>query len=57
MTNTFSWMRSSKHARYVRLYGGCDNQGFDNDVIEAAAQSGVGIYALIWFGFDSECDF
>ncbi|KNE97642.1 hypothetical protein PSTG_09048 [Puccinia striiformis f. sp. tritici PST-78] len=55
MTSTFGWMRRAKRARYVRLYGGCDNANFDNDVIEAAAQSaGVGIYALIWFGFDND---
>ncbi|OAV92397.1 hypothetical protein PTTG_08963 [Puccinia triticina 1-1 BBBD Race 1] len=54
MTNAFGWMRRAKKARYVRIYGGCDSQGFDNDVIEAAAQAGVGIYALIWFGFDND---
>ncbi|KAI9603200.1 hypothetical protein H4Q26_002517 [Puccinia striiformis f. sp. tritici PST-130] len=54
MTSTFGWMRRAKRARYVRLYGGCDNANFDNDVIEAAAQPGVGIYALIWFGFDND---
>ncbi|PLW37590.1 hypothetical protein PCASD_09031 [Puccinia coronata f. sp. avenae] len=54
MIDTFTWMRHSKKARYVRIYSNCDNQGFDNDVIEAAAQVGVGIYALIWFGFDGD---
>ncbi|KAA1114415.1 hypothetical protein PGT21_008056 [Puccinia graminis f. sp. tritici] len=54
MANTFGWMRLSKKARYVRLYGGCDHDGFDDDVIEAAAEAGVGIYALIWFGFDND---
>lgn len=54
MTSTFGWMRRTKRARYVRLYGGCDAEDFDDDVIEAAADSGVGIYALIWFGFDGD---
>ncbi|KAH9466318.1 hypothetical protein Pst134EB_001374 [Puccinia striiformis f. sp. tritici] len=54
MTKTFAWMRGEKKARYVRLYGGCDAIGFDDDVIEAAVKSGVGIYALIWFGFDND---
>ncbi|KNZ45446.1 uncharacterized protein VP01_80g3 [Puccinia sorghi] len=54
MTDTFISMRRSKKARYVRLYSTCDKQGFDNDVIEAAAAAGVGIYALIWFGFDND---
>lgn len=51
MIKSFKWMKNKK-ARYVRLYAGCDKPGFNNDVIEAAAQTGVGIYALIWFGFD-----
>lgn len=54
MTNTFISMRRSKKARYVRLYSNCDKEGFNNDVIEAAAAAGVGIYALIWFGFDND---
>lgn len=54
MIYTFKWMRASKKARYVRLYSGCDADMFDNDVIEAAASAGVGVYALIWFGFDND---
>ncbi|KAN0090829.1 glycoside hydrolase family 17 protein [Tylopilus felleus] len=37
--------------RYVRLYGFCDNKGYYDDVVEAAWKNGLGVHALIWFGF------
>lgn len=52
MTETFSWMRNAKRARYVRLYGACDGTDFNNQMIEAAAAANLGVYSLIWFGFD-----
>ncbi|KAI8458464.1 glycoside hydrolase superfamily [Phakopsora pachyrhizi] len=54
MVREFSWMKEKKGARYVRLYGGCDSDSFNNDVIEAAAKVGVGVFSLIWFGFDGD---
>ncbi|MBW0535485.1 hypothetical protein O181_075200, partial [Austropuccinia psidii MF-1] len=54
MAVAFKWMRNVKKARYVRIYSACDATPFNRDLIEAAAQTGVGVYALIWFGFDGD---
>ncbi|TFK44822.1 glycoside hydrolase superfamily [Crucibulum laeve] len=40
------------NSRYVRLYGACDREGFYDDIVEAAWDSGLGVHALIWFGFN-----
>ncbi|KAJ7590206.1 glycoside hydrolase superfamily [Mycena floridula] len=48
----FMDIRNTFHGRYVRMYGACDRNGFYDDVIEAAWQAGIGVHALIWFGFD-----
>ncbi|TEB27089.1 B-(1-6) glucan synthase [Coprinellus micaceus] len=48
----FADIRNQFNGRYVRLYGFCDQSGYYNNVIEAAWSAGVGIHALIWFGFD-----
>ncbi|KAF8896688.1 glycoside hydrolase family 17 protein [Infundibulicybe gibba] len=40
--------------RYVRLYGFCDRPEFYNTVVEAAWEAGVGVHALIWFGFNGD---
>ncbi|KAJ7646447.1 hypothetical protein DFH06DRAFT_1283143 [Mycena polygramma] len=36
--------------RYVRMYGSCSKDGVD-DVVTAAWEAGIGVHALIWFGF------
>ncbi|KAG8815616.1 hypothetical protein FRC17_000647 [Serendipita sp. 399] len=55
MEADFSRMRTQFKARYVRMYGWCDDDGtFLNNMIKAAYKSGVGIYATIWFGFDGD---
>lgn len=51
MTSSFQQMKSDYNARYVRLYGACDRNGFTSDVVDAAYDAGVGVYALVWFGF------
>ncbi|KDR78677.1 hypothetical protein GALMADRAFT_1364959 [Galerina marginata CBS 339.88] len=48
----FKDIRQTFKGRYVRLYGACDRTGFYNDVIDAAWDAGVGVHALIWFGWD-----
>ncbi|KAJ3562847.1 hypothetical protein NP233_g9320 [Leucocoprinus birnbaumii] len=48
----FTDIRQRFRGRYVRIYGACDRRGFYDDVINAAWQAGIGIHALIWFGFD-----
>ncbi|KIJ52657.1 glycoside hydrolase family 17 protein [Sphaerobolus stellatus SS14] len=49
----FTRMRTEFNARYVRLYSWCDDDvNFFNDVINAAYQAGIGVYATVWFGFD-----
>lgn len=52
MTTAFKRMRSEFKSRYVRPYGGCDKSGFTNDMVNAAWEAGVGVYPLVWFGFD-----
>ncbi|KAF8328395.1 glycoside hydrolase superfamily [Cantharellus anzutake] len=48
----FKLMRYMFGARYVRLYASCDNAGFMDIIISAAYNAGIGVYALIWFGFN-----
>ncbi|KAA1472847.1 glycoside hydrolase [Dentipellis sp. KUC8613] len=48
----FHDIRNNFHSRYVRLYGFCDQDGFYDDIIQAAWDNSLGVYALIWFGFD-----
>ncbi|KAK2462950.1 hypothetical protein APHAL10511_005002 [Amanita phalloides] len=48
----FQNIRDRFQGRYVRLYGACDRHGFYNDVVEAAWYAGIGVHALIWFGYD-----
>ncbi|KAJ7746268.1 glycoside hydrolase superfamily [Mycena metata] len=48
----FLQIRQNFNGRYIRLYGFCDNAGFYNNIVEAAWDAGVGVHALIWFGFD-----
>jgi len=52
LTSQFKDIRNRFNGRYVRLYGACDRKGFYDDIIEAAWEAGVGVHALIWFGFD-----
>lgn len=48
----FSDIHHRYNGRYIRLYGACDLDGFYDNVVEAAWDVGVGVHALIWFGFD-----
>ncbi|KAF9532682.1 hypothetical protein CPB83DRAFT_847194 [Crepidotus variabilis] len=52
MNKEFLDIRQKFKGRYVRLYGACDRSGFYDDVVDAAWNSGVGVHALIWFGWD-----
>lgn len=52
MRREFQDVRKTFNGRYIRIYGACDRTGFYDDVIQAAWDAGVGVYALIWFGFD-----
>jgi exo-beta-1,3-glucanase (GH17 family) len=47
----FKDIRETYNSRYVRLYGTCDNEGFYNDIVDAAWNNGLGVHSLIWFGF------
>jgi len=47
----FADIRNNFNSRYVRLYGGCDNDGFYDDIVDAAWNNSLGVHALIWFGF------
>ncbi|KAF9266406.1 hypothetical protein L218DRAFT_66226 [Marasmius fiardii PR-910] len=48
----FADVKNRFQGRYVRLYGACDRKGFYDDVVDAAWNAGIGVHALIWFGFD-----
>uniref|UniRef100_A0A0W0F7G8 Putative B-(1-6) glucan synthase n=1 Tax=Moniliophthora roreri TaxID=221103 RepID=A0A0W0F7G8_MONRR len=48
----FKDIRNTFSGRYVRLYGACDRSGFYDDVVTAAWEAGIGVHALVWFGFD-----
>lgn len=48
----FADIRTRFKGRYVRLYGACDKKGFYDDVVDAAWDNGLGVHALVWFGFD-----
>jgi hypothetical protein len=51
LIHDFTRMRTEFNARYVRLYSWCDDDfNFFNDVINAAYQTGIGVYATVWFG-------
>ncbi|KAF9647816.1 hypothetical protein BDM02DRAFT_3097479 [Thelephora ganbajun] len=52
LKSEFKDIRKRFHGRYVRLYGACDRNGFYDDVVDAAWDAGLGVHALIWFGFD-----
>ncbi|KZV83430.1 glycoside hydrolase [Exidia glandulosa HHB12029] len=54
MTSSFKQMRSDFGARYIRMYATCDRSGFFDDVVEAAYDAGLGVYALVWLGFDGD---
>lgn len=46
--------RKTFNSRYIRLYGTCDEAGYYDKVITAAWNAGLGVQALIWFGFDGD---
>ncbi|KAF8893983.1 glycoside hydrolase superfamily [Infundibulicybe gibba] len=48
LNQEFKDIRNHFNSRYVRLYGVCDRDGF----YDAAWNNGLGVHALIWFGFD-----
>ncbi|KAF9447196.1 glycoside hydrolase family 17 protein [Macrolepiota fuliginosa MF-IS2] len=54
LISEFQDIRQHFDSRYVRLYGFCDREGFYDDIVEAAWQNGLGVHALIWFGFDGD---
>lgn len=54
LTAEFSDARRSFHSRYIRIYGACDTEDYYDDIIDAAWSAGVGVQALIWFGFDGD---
>jgi len=52
LKSQFKDMRNRFKSRYVRLYGACDRNGFYDDVVDAAWEAGLGVQALVWFGFE-----
>lgn len=53
MQHDFATMRTQYRARYVRVYGACENNNaFYDRIVAAAYDAGIGVYALVWFGFD-----
>ncbi|KAH7101498.1 glycoside hydrolase [Auriculariales sp. MPI-PUGE-AT-0066] len=57
MARSFKQMRQQYKARYVRIYGACtSNHAFYDQIVAAAYEAGVGVYGLIWFGFNGPSD-
>ncbi|KAI5479288.1 glycoside hydrolase family 17 protein [Pseudohyphozyma bogoriensis] len=54
LLSDFKRMKKDFKARYVRLYGTCDNAGYNDDLVNAAAAAKIGVYGLVWFGFDGD---
>ncbi|EKM81088.1 hypothetical protein AGABI1DRAFT_84021 [Agaricus bisporus var. burnettii JB137-S8] len=54
LISEFKDIRNHFNSRYVRLYGACDRKNFYDDIVEAAWESGLGVHALVWFGFDGD---
>lgn len=54
LTREFKDARETFDSRYIRLYGTCDQEGYYDQVIEAAWEAGLGVQALVWFGFDGD---
>lgn len=54
MLESFKRMRTSYNARYVRIYGSCDKSMYTDQMIDTAWEAGVGVYPLIWFGYDGD---
>ncbi|KDQ20406.1 glycoside hydrolase family 17 protein [Botryobasidium botryosum FD-172 SS1] len=52
MKSDFTRMRKDFNARYVRIYSACDTKGFYDQVVNAAYESNLGVFAMVWFGFD-----
>lgn len=52
LNSDFADIKNTFGSRYVRLYGACDRDGFYDDIVSAAWATGLGVHALIWFGFD-----
>jgi hypothetical protein len=44
-------MRTEFRARYVRMYGWCDQNDYFDRFVSAAYAAGLGVHATIWFGF------
>lgn len=53
LLSDFKKMRSTYNTRYVRVYGDCPNEraNFLDDIIEAAYETGMGVFALVWLGY------
>ncbi|KAH9812873.1 glycoside hydrolase superfamily [Melampsora americana] len=54
MSLRFKWMKKMKGARYVRIYNTCDQILFNQNLINSAVNAQIGIYGLIWFGFQGD---
>ncbi|KAF7330188.1 B-(1-6) glucan synthase [Mycena venus] len=67
LRSDFLTIRNTFNSRYIRMYGACDRAASDiplwlfallsqylcsNDIVDAAWGAGIGVHALIWFGFD-----
>ncbi|KAJ7328697.1 glycoside hydrolase superfamily [Mycena albidolilacea] len=53
LRSDFLDIRKTYNSRYIRMYGACDRAGeCSNDIVDAAWGAGIGVHALIWFGFD-----
>jgi len=55
LVKDFTRMRHDFNARYVRIYSACESDDNIYDrIINVGYKAGVGVYALIWFGFNND---
>ncbi|KAJ6548740.1 glycoside hydrolase superfamily [Mycena capillaripes] len=56
LRSDFINIRNTFKGRYIRMYGFCGRDASGilplNDIVDAAWDAGIGVHALIWFGFD-----
>ncbi|KAH7099021.1 glycoside hydrolase [Auriculariales sp. MPI-PUGE-AT-0066] len=53
MLRHFKDQRKTYGARYVRQYSACDTTGHTDNMVKAAYNAGLGLFAMVWWGFDN----
>ncbi|KDN51369.1 glycoside hydrolase family 17 protein [Tilletiaria anomala UBC 951] len=57
MRSDFMDAKHSFNARYIRIYGACDDDGYWDQIVNVAYEVGIGLHALVWFGFNGDSSY